>query len=84
MNLLKEGLLDLEIQKNKLILILSTEEIEEISSKDYSNYQNLIKLFKDLRDGNIKPKELLKYQINLKSDLDEIKKKGNKKMKIKR
>ena len=79
MNLLKEGLLDLEIQKNKLILILSTEEIEEISSKDYSNYQNLIKLFKDLRDGNIKPKELLKYQINLKSDLDEIKKKEIKK-----
>ena len=79
MNLLKEDLLDLEIQKNKLILILSTEEIEEISSKDYSNYQNLIKLFKDLRDGNIKPKELLKYQINLKSDLDEIKKKEIKK-----
>ena len=79
MNLLKEGLLDLEIQKNKLILILSTEEIEEISSKDYSNYQNLIKLFKDLRDGNIKPKELLKYQINLKSDLDEMKKKEIKK-----
>ena len=41
---------------------------EGISSKDFSNYQNSIELFKDFRDGNINPKEVLKYQINFKSD----------------
>ena len=41
-----------------------------------------IELFKDLRDGNINPKEVLKDQINLnfKSGLDEIKN-GNKQSK---
>ena len=55
---------------------------EGLSPKDFRNYQNLIELFKDLRDGNINPKEVLKYQINLKSDLGEIKI-GNKKSKSK-
>ena len=36
---------------------------EGISPKYFSNYQNPIELFKDLRDGNIKPKEILKDQI---------------------
>ena len=35
-----------------------------ISPKDFGNYQNPIELFKDLRDGNINPKEVLKDQIN--------------------
>ena len=47
---------------------------EGTSPKDFSNYQNLIELFKDLRDGNINPKEVLKDQVNFKSDLAEIKK----------
>ena len=41
--------------------------------KDFRNYQNLIQLFIHLRDGNIKLKEVLKGQINFKTDLGEIK-----------
>ena len=41
---------------------------------DFGVYQNPIKVFKDWRDGSIKPKEVLKDHINFKSDLDEIKK----------
>ena len=33
----------------------------------------MLELFKDLRDGNINPKEVLKDEINFKSDLGEIK-----------
>ena len=46
---------------------------EGISPKDFSIYENPIKLFKYLRDININPKKVLKDQINLKSDLGEIK-----------
>ena len=56
---------------------------EEISPKSFRIYQNPIKLFKDLRDGNINLKEVLKDQINFKSDLDENKKRKSK-IKIKR
>ena len=55
---------------------------EGISPKYFRNHQNLIELLKDLQDGNINPKEVLKDQINSKSDLGEIKK-GNKKSKSK-
>ena len=51
--------------------------------KDFRNYQNLIELFKNLRDDNINPKKVLKNQINFKSDLEEIKKRKSK-LKIKR
>ena len=51
-----------------------------INPKDFRNYQNPIELFKDLKDGNINPKEVLKDQINFKPDLREIKK-GNKESK---
>ena len=34
------------------------------SPKDFRNYQNSIELLKDLRDGNINPKQILKDQIN--------------------
>ena len=49
------------------------------SPKDVRNYQNSIKLFKDLRDGILSPREVLKNQNNFKSDLGEIRKirKGN-------
>ena len=47
---------------------------EEISPKDFRNYQNLIEFFKDLRDGNINSTEVLKDQIIFKSDLGEIRK----------
>ena len=51
-------------------------KIKGRSPKDFRNYPNLVELFKDLRDGNINPKEVLKYQINSKSDLGKIRK-GN-------
>ena len=40
---------------------------EGISPKDFSNYPNLIDLFKNLRDGNINSKKLLKNQVNFKN-----------------
>ena len=49
-------------------------KIEEMTPKGFRNSQNPIELFKDLRDGNINPKEVLKDQINFKSDLCGIKK----------
>ena len=74
MNLLKKGFLNLEKKKiNSENLIYKYKTIG-ISPKYFSSYQNPIKLFKDLRDGNINPKEVLKDQINFKSDLGEIKK----------
>ena len=53
---------------------------ERISSKDCSNYQILIDLSINLRDGNINQKEVLKDQINFKSNLGQIRK-GNPKSK---
>ena len=41
-----------------------------------------IKRFKDLRDGNVNPKEVLKDQIDFKANLNEIKK-GNTDLKSK-
>ena len=59
-----------------------TYKTEGRSPKYFSNYQNLIDLFIDLRYGNINPKEVLKNQINFKADLDEKKrKKRNRKSK---
>ena len=40
-----------------------------MSGKIFGNYQMLLKLFEDLRDGDINPKEILEDQ----SDLSEIK-----------
>ena len=54
---------------------------ERRSLKDFRSQQNPIKLFKDLRDGNVNPKEVLKSQINFKSDLNKIKK-GNANLKL--
>ena len=43
------------------------------SPKDFRVYQNPVDLFKNLIDGNINTKELLKNQINFKWDLGELK-----------
>ena len=48
-------------------------KIEGISPKDFRNYQNPTKLLKDLIDVNVDPKEVLKDQINFKSNLGEVK-----------
>ena len=45
-----------------------------MSPKDFSNYQNLIDLFKNSRDGNVNPKQIFKNEINFKSDLGDSKK----------
>ena len=63
---------DLEKRINPDNLIYNYKT-ESISLKDFRNYQNPIQLFKDLRDDNIHPKEVLKDQINFKSDLCKIK-----------
>ena len=51
---------------------------EGISPKDFRSYQDPLKLFKGLRDGNINPKEVLKDQISFKSGLGKIKKRNPK------
>ena len=55
-----------------------SKRLKEKILKVFSNYQNPIELLKDLRDGNINPKEVLKDQINYKSDLGGIRKKKSK------
>ena len=62
--------------------LLYRYKTEEITLKYFSKYQIPLGLFINLRDGNIYPREILKDQINLKSDLDKIRK-GNKKLKSK-
>ena len=59
-----------------IIWFISTKLKEKV-------YKNPIELFKDLGDGNVKPKEVLKDQIKFNSDLGETKKKIPK-VKIKR
>ena len=44
------------------------------SRKDFSDCQNPIDLFINLRDGNVNPREVLKNQTDFKSDLGQIKK----------
>ena len=63
--------LEKRINPDNLIYIYKAEGI---SPKDFRNYWDSIRLFKDLRDGNISPKKVLKHQINFKSDLGGIKK----------
>ena len=69
--------LEKKINSGNLIYKYKTEGI---IPKDFSNDQNLIELFKDLRYGNINSKEVLKDQIKFKSDLAKTKKR---KLKIK-
>ena len=44
------------------------------SPKDFRNYQNLIYLFKSLRDFHLNPRGVLKNQRKFKSNLGEIRK----------
>ena len=46
--------------------------------KDFSNYQDLIDLFINLRDANVRSREVSKSQNEFESDLDEIKKRNPK------
>ena len=85
-NKLEKGLLNFIILKKELVLIIFHNlekainlnnlthmyKTEGIIPKDFSNYQHLIDLFKNLRHGNINPKDVLKNQINFKLDLGEI------------
>ena len=66
-----------KIDPNKLIYECKTEER---SPKDFRDYQNPVDLFKNLKDSNVNPREVLKNPINFKSDLGKIKK-GNPKSK---
>ena len=38
---------------------------EGMSPKDFSNYENLIDLFKNWREGNINPKEVKQIKLTL-------------------
>ena len=49
-----------------------------MSQKILENYQMPLKLFEDLTDGDINPKEVLKNKARFKSDLSEIKAEGKK------
>ena len=62
-----------KINPNNLIYNYKTEG--KIST-DFSGYQNPIDIFINLSDGNVNPREVLKNQIDFKSDIDKIKK-GN-------
>ena len=56
--------------------LIYKKETEERSLKNFKNYQNPIKLFKDLRDDNVDPNEALKNQIHFKSNLNKIRKRN--------
>ena len=58
-----------KIDPKNLVYIFKTVENE---SKDFGTYQMPLKLFEDLRGGDINPKEVLKNQARSKSDLSEI------------
>ena len=63
--------LEKRINPDNLIYKYKTEEM---IPKHFRNYQDPIKFFKDLKEGNINPKEVLRDLINFKSQLGEIKK----------
>ena len=54
--------------------LIQKYKTEERIPKDFRNYQNQIRLFTNLRHDNINPTEVLKYEINFKSDLGKVKK----------
>ena len=58
------------IDHNKLIYNFKTEEE---SPKDCKNYELLLELFKNLRNGETNPKKVLGNQVKFKSDLAKIK-----------
>ena len=83
-NLLEKDLLNFRIffkkcSSNNLIYKYKTESA---TPKDFSNYQNMVDLFINLRDVHINLMEVVKNQNNFKWDLGEIKK-GNPNLKPK-
>ena len=60
---------------NKLIYNFKTKEK---LPKDFRNYQVSLKLFENLKDGDVDPKEVLKNKLKFKSDLIKIKIGSNK------
>ena len=83
-NLLKKDLLNFrtffkKYYSNNLIYKYKTESA---TPKDFSNYQNMVDLFINLRDVHINLMEVVKNQNNFKWDLGEIKK-GNPNLKPK-
>ena len=59
------GFINLEKTINSGNLIYKYQ-IKGISPKHFSNYENLIELFQDLRDSNINQTEVLEDHINFK------------------
>ena len=59
-----------KIDSNNLVYTFKTVGKEP---KDFRKFKTPLKLFEDLRDGNINPKEASKNETNFKSDLNEIK-----------
>ena len=69
-NLLEKGILSFKVYKKDIILIIwFISKKWRRSPKNFRNYQNVIKLFKDFGHGNINPKKVLKDQFSFKSDL---------------
>ena len=64
-----------KVDPNNLVYTFKTGGNEP---KDFGNYQMLVKLFDDSRDGDINAKEVLKNQARFKSALSEIKTGGKK------
>ena len=52
--------------------------------KDFSDYQNPLKVLENLRDSEVNEKEVLRGKVKLKSDLNEIRLWGNKSIDQKR
>ena len=72
MNSLAKVLLNLEIQKKELILVIwfINTKLKKRILEDFTNFQNLVDLFKNLRD-ECRTKKSIKNKINFKSDLGE-------------
>ena len=73
MNSLAKVLLNLEIQKKELILVIwfINTKLKKRILEDFTNFQNLIHLFKNVTDDNVELKKVSKNKINFKSDLGE-------------
>ena len=64
-----------KIDPNNLVYVQSTAKN---NPKDFGKYQMPMKLFEDLRDGQIDKKDEFKNHARLKSDLSGIKRSGKK------
>ena len=73
--LVKESALEFSDIKDKIDPnnLVDTFKTDENEPKDFRNFQMSLKVFEDLRDVEINPKEVLKYQASFESDLRETK-----------